>query len=149
MKERLAAALEKHPKERSSLIPLLQDVQEELGYLPPEAMKEVARHLNVPESAVYGVVTFYAQFYLTRQGRHRIKVCLGTACHVRGASELMRHLEDTLETKSGRTTADDRFTLEEVRCLGACALAPVITIDGDYHPKVTRRSAKRILKRYP
>jgi len=114
-----------------------------------EAMERVAEKTEIKRTQIWGVATFYTQFRFEPPGRHRIRVCLGTACHVRGASELMRHLEDTLDVKSGRTTADGRFTLEEVRCLGACALAPVITIDGDYHPKVPPRSAKRILKRYP
>lgn len=130
-------------------IGILQEINRELGYVPVEAMKRVAEKTEVKQTQIWGVATFYSQFRFEPPGRHRIRVCLGTACHVKGASELMRHLEDTLEVKSGHTTADGRFTLEEVRCLGACALAPVITVDGDYHPKVTRRSAKRILKRYP
>ena len=133
----------------NSCIAILQDIQRELGYVPVEAAERVAEKTEIRATQIWGVATFYRQFRFEPPGRHRICVCLGTACHVRGASELMKHLEDTLEVKSGRTTRDGRFTLEEVRCLGACALAPVITIDGDYHPKVTPRSAKRILKRYP
>ena len=133
----------------NSCIAILQDIQRELGYVPVEATERVAEKTEISATQIWGVATFYTQFRFEPPGRHRICVCLGTACHVRGASELMKHLEDTLEVKSGRTTRDGRFTLEEVRCLGACALAPVITIDGDYHPKVTPRSAKRILKRYP
>ena len=133
----------------SSCIAILQDIQREVGYVPVEAIERVAEKTEIRATQIWGVATFYTQFRFEPPGRHRICVCLGTACHVRGASELMKHLEDLLKVKSGRTTADGRFTLEEVRCLGACALAPVITIDGDYHPKVTPRSSKRILKRYP
>lgn len=133
----------------SNCIGVLQDIQREVGYVPVEAIERVAEKTEISATQIWGVATFYTQFRFEPPGRHSIRVCLGTACHVRGASELMKHFEDLLEVKSGRTTADGRFTLEEVRCLGACALAPVITIDNDYHPKVTPRSAKRILKRYP
>ena len=133
----------------NACIGMLQDIQRELGYVPLEAMERVAEKTEIGATQIWGVATFYTQFRFEPPGRHMIRVCLGTACHVRGASQLMSHLEEMLEVKSGRTTRDGRFTLEEVRCLGACALAPVITIDGDYHPKVTRRSAKRILKGYP
>jgi len=130
-------------------IAILQDIQRELGYVPVEAMERVAEETEIKATQIWGVATFYTQFRFEPPGRHRIRVCLGTACHVRGASEVMKRIEKDLDVRSGRTTADGRFTLEEVRCLGACALAPVITIDGNYHPKVTPRGVKRILKRYP
>ena len=146
MKERLAPVLERHPKERASLIPLLQDVQDELGYLPPEAMREVARHLNLPESNVYGVVTFYAQFYLTRQGRRRVKVCLGTACHVRGGGRVMEAVRKHLGIEPGGTTEDYQFSLERVACFGSCALAPVMVVDGKVYGKLTPSRAVRTIK---
>ena len=147
MGEKVAQVLEKHPRDRSSLIPLLQDVQDELGYLPPEAMEEVARHLNLPESAVYGVVTFYAQFYLTPQGRHRVKVCLGTACHVRGGRRIMDAVRRRLGIEPGETTPDYEFSLERVACFGSCALAPVMVVDGKVHGRCTPEKAKKVLSR--
>ena len=146
MKEKLAPVLEKHPKDRQSLIPLLQDVQDELGYLPPEAMKEIARYLNLPESAVYGVVTFYAQFYLTRQGRHRVKVCQGTACHVRGGRRVLDAVRRKLGVEPGETTPDYEFSLERVACFGSCALAPVMVVDGRVYGKLTPSRAVRIIE---
>ena len=144
--EKVAQVLEKHPRDRSSLIPLLQDVQDELGYLPPEAMEEVARHLNLPEGAVYGVVTFYAQFYLTPQGRHRVKVCLGTACHVRGGRRIMDAVRRRLGIEPGETTPDYEFSLERVACFGSCALAPVMVVDGKVYGKLTPRRATKIIE---
>ncbi len=146
MKEKLASVLENHPRDRSSLIPILQDVQDELGYLPAEAMKEVARHLRVPESTVYGVVTFYAQFYLTRQGRHKVKVCQGTACHVRGGKRVMDAVKKHLDIEPGGTTEDYQFSLERVACFGSCALAPVMVVDGKVYGKLTPARAVRIVE---
>ncbi len=146
MKEKLAPVLERHPRDRSSLIPLLQDVQDELGYLPPEAMREVARHLNLPESNVYGVVTFYAQFHLTRQGRHRVKVCQGTACHVRGGKGVMDAVRKRLGIEPGGTTPDYRASLERVACFGSCALAPVMVVDDKVYGKLTPRRAVKIIE---
>jgi NADH-quinone oxidoreductase subunit E len=127
------------------LIPILQDVQKVLGYVPREAMREIARFLNLPESTVYGVVTFYAQFYLTRQGKHRIKVCRGTACHVRGSARIMEVVKKKLGIKPGETTPDYRFSLERVACFGSCALAPVMVVDGKVHGRMTPQKAEKIL----
>ncbi len=131
--EKLDAVLRAHPKARHALIPLLQEAQAAFGYLPPEVLERVAGHANVPPSTVYGVATFYAQFYLTRQGRHNVKVCRGTACHVRGSAKLMSSSERRLGIKAGETTLDYEFSLERVACLGSCALAPVIVVDGKVH----------------
>jgi NADH-quinone oxidoreductase subunit E len=130
---------------RNELIPILQDVQKVLGYVPREAMREIARFLNLPESTVYGVVTFYAQFYLTRQGKHRIKVCRGTACHVRGSARIMEVVKKKLGIKPGETTPDYRFSLERVACFGSCALAPVMVVDGKVHGRMTPQKAEKIL----
>ncbi|MFC1498670.1 NADH-quinone oxidoreductase subunit NuoE [Verrucomicrobiota bacterium] len=135
----------KYQGERSELIPVLQDIQEMFGYVPREAMIETAGFLNVPDNVVYGVVTFYAQFYLVPQGRHKIKVCLGTACHVRGASKVMQSFEEKLGIKQGGTTADYQFTLERVACLGSCALAPVLVADGRVHGEMTAGKTEKLL----
>ena len=131
---------------REELIPVLQDVQDELGYLPAEARTAISRFLNVPESVVYGVATFYAQFYLTRQGKHKIKVCCGTACHVRGGDRIMQTLKRRLEIGVGETTPDYQFTLERVACFGSCALAPVVVIDDKVYGRMTSPKVGTILE---
>ena len=127
------------------LIPILQRVQAELGYLPGEAMAEIARFTGVPESRVYGVASFYAQFYLERQGRHKIKVCRGTACHVRGSARIMSALGEKLGIAPGETTPDYRFTLERVACFGSCALAPVVVVDDKVYGRMTPEKAVKLL----
>lgn len=147
MQEQLDDIFGHHAGERSDLIPILQDVQAAFGYVPAEAMVETARFLRVPESSVYGVVTFYAQFYLTRQGKHKVKVCQGTACHVRGGKSVMRAVAKKLGIRPGETTQDYEFTLERVACFGSCALAPVMVIDGKVYGRMTPRKAERLLEK--
>jgi NADH-quinone oxidoreductase subunit E len=127
--------------------PILQQVQAEFGYIPLEAMEATARHLGIPETAVYGVATFYAQFYLTRQGKHRIKVCRGTACHVRGGRGIMRTVRKKLGIGPGQTTEDYLFSLERVACLGSCALAPAMVVDDRVYGTVTPADAERLIDR--
>lgn len=147
VKEQIKDIFARYRCERSDLIPILQDVQEALGYIPAEAMKETAAFLGVPESVVYGVVSFYAQFYLTRQGRHRIRVCQGTACHVRGGRRIMRAVSKKLGIGPGETTPDYEFSLERVACFGSCALAPVMVVDGRVHGRMTPQKAEALLER--
>jgi len=147
--DRIAEVLPRHGRERGELIPILQDMQDAIGYLPPDAIRAVAEFLNVAESVVYGVVTFYSQFYLTRQGRHRVKVCEGTACHVRGSGDVRTAIERTLGVGSGSTTEDYRFSLERVACFGSCALAPVMVVDDRVYGNVTPEQAVEILEDYP
>ena len=132
--------------QRNELIPILQDVQEAFSYVPREAMTKIAHFLNIPESSVYGVVTFYAQFYRTRQGKHKIRVCQGTACHVRGGRRIMQAVEKKLGINPGETTADYKFSLERVACFGSCALAPVMVVNGKVHGRMTPQKAKKILE---
>jgi NADH:ubiquinone oxidoreductase subunit E len=120
-------------------------VQQELGYLPEEAVSEIARFLNISENEVFGVASFYAQFRFTRPGEHSIKVCLGTACHVRGGGRIMEEMERELGISSGGTTSDYKFGLERVACFGSCALAPVMVIDNKVHGRMTPGRAKEIL----
>ncbi len=148
MDPKLEAALSRHGRSRSDLIPILQDVQAALGYLPKEALAAVARHLNVPEAEVRGVASFYAQFYFEPQGRHRIRVCRGTACHVRGSARIRRMVERKLGVKEGETTPDMLFTYETVACLGACALSPVMVIDGTYYGRMSPERAEDVLREY-
>jgi NADH:ubiquinone oxidoreductase subunit E len=119
MDQELNEVFEKYEGKREELIPLLQDVQGKLGYLPAEARTAIGKFLNVPESVVFGVATFYAQFYLTRQGKHKIKVCRGTACHVRGGRRIMQAVQRKLGIKPGETTPDYEFSLERVACFGS------------------------------
>jgi len=126
----------------------LQAVQEEFGWLPPKALKMVAEHLNLPLARVLGVATFYAQFYFEPRGRHTIRCCRGTACHVRGAAEIIRAVEETLGVQDGQTTPDQSFSFETVACLGACALAPVVVIDERYYGKMTPEKVRELLARY-
>jgi len=133
---------------RGALISVLQGVQKEFGYLPERALDLIARELKLPPSRVYGVATFYAQFYLTPRGRHTIRICQGTACHVKGGKGILEAVERELDLEPGRTTEDLEFTLEIVRCIGCCSLAPVMVLDGKAFGQLTRERALRILRRY-
>ncbi|MGQ9531513.1 MAG: NADH-quinone oxidoreductase subunit NuoE [Desulfotomaculales bacterium] len=140
MKPELAAVKEILPayeKDRGRLIPILQEVQASLGYLPEEAMVEIARYLGIPASHVYSVASFYAQFRLQPLGRRRIAVCRGTACHVRGAPEILKELEALTGIREGETSEDLEYTLETVACIGCCALAPCLTVNGRVHGEMT------------
>ena len=145
MKKRLANILAQYKGEKGATIPVLQQVQQELGYLSEEAVSEVARFLNLSENEVFGVASFYAQFRFTRPGEHSIKVCLGTACHVRGGERIMEAMERELGIPSGETTGDYKFSLERVACFGSCALAPVMVIDNKVYGRMTPAKAKEIL----
>jgi len=133
---------------KGGLIPVLQGAQAIYGYLPKEVMVRIAKELKVPPSQVYGVATFYAQFRFTPRGRHIIRVCHGTACHVKGAERLSAELENRLGIKPGEATPDLRFTLENVACLGCCSLAPVIMINEDTYGNLTPDKIKDILDKY-
>jgi len=146
MDDLLQTIFQKHEPDRSRLIPILQDIQAAYGYIPREAMTGTARFLNITEAEVYGVVTFYAQFYLTRQGRHRVKVCIGTACHVRGADRILEAVQEKLGIETGETTEDFEFSTERVACFGSCALAPVMVVNGKVHARMTPRKAVALLE---
>jgi len=133
---------------KEMVIPILQKVQEHFGYLPRPAMEHVARRMRIPLSRLYGVTTFYAQFKLKPRGRNIIRVCKGTACHIQGSPKISERIEETLDVESGDTTEDLRFTLEEVACIGCCALAPVIMINDDPHGRLTPDKVKDILESY-
>lgn len=136
------------PKDRSSLIALLQDVQEAYGYLPEEQLKAIAEFVGIPLVTVYGVATFYNQFRLTPLGKNVIRVCRGTACHVKNSSNILTALETELSIKAGQTTRDKLFTLETVACIGACSIAPVININEEYYGRITVKEISKILNKY-
>jgi NADH-quinone oxidoreductase subunit E len=130
---------------KGGLISMLQRVQEEFGYLPEEALAKIAEFLHIPKSQVFSVATFYAHFYLTRRGDHLVRVCLGTACHVRGARDILETAQYRLGIKTGQTTPDYKYSLERVACVGSCALAPVMVVDDRIYPQVTTKRVIEIL----
>jgi len=132
----------------SDLISVLQQVQDSFGYLPPEAVEAISRRTRIPLSRIYGVVSFYAQFYTEPHGRHTIRVCRGTACHVRGGKRVIDAVKAELGIEEEQTTDDMMFTLQTVACLGACALGPVMVVDSTYHGNMDPRKALRVLQMY-
>jgi NADH-quinone oxidoreductase subunit E len=134
--------------DRSCLIPLLQDIQGKYNFLPESELKEIAEFLEMPLSRVYGVATFYNQFRLNPLGENVIKVCRGTACHVKNSANIFFNLETTLKVKAGETTRDKKFSIEVVNCIGACSIAPVITINEEYHGRISVKDISKILKPY-
>jgi NADH-quinone oxidoreductase subunit E len=148
MREAIGEILTRHGRGRDALIPILQDVQGELGYISPESVAAISRYLRISENEIFGVSSFYAQFRFTPPGRHSVKVCLGTACHVRGGSTLLSAVESSLGIACGETTPDRRYDLERVACLGCCALSPVVQIDSRIYSKITVNKLAELLKYY-
>lgn len=146
--EPLKEILSSYSAEQASLIPILQEAQERYGYLPHDILSEVADSLGLSLAKVYGVVTFYTQFHLQPRGKNVIRVCTGTACHVRGGADVLREIEKELGITSGGTTEDLEFTLETVACIGACGLAPVIMINDDTHGRLNANKVAAILEEY-
>jgi len=144
----IAAILAKHPASRGSLIPILQDIQEKIGYLSEDAVAELERRMGISANEIYGVATFYAQFRFSPPGQHTILSCQGTACHVRGGHQILKELEQRLGVAAGQTTRDGKFDLVRVACLGCCALAPVVAVDGKVHAQVTAKKIPSIIARY-
>ncbi|MBN1615367.1 MAG: NAD(P)H-dependent oxidoreductase subunit E [Deltaproteobacteria bacterium] len=140
--------IEKYKNKPGGLIPVLEEAQVTLEYLPVPVQKRIAKGLNLPLSRVYGVVTFYSFFTMTPRGKHTVRVCLGTACYVRGGKAIAETLEKEFGIKEGETTADRMFTYETVRCLGACGLGPVVVVDSDVHGRVKPSKVREILNQY-
>lgn len=140
--------IERHKTKPGSLIPVLEEIQETIGYLPKPVLDRVARGLGIPFSEVYGVVTFYSFFTMFPRGKHTVRCCLGTACYVRGGNKLLETLVDTLKIEPGETTDDRCFSLETVRCLGACGLAPVVVVDEDTHRQMKPSKIPGVLDAY-
>ena len=148
LKNKVDQVLQKHQQDKALLVDILQDIQAEIGYLPKEALEETSRGLEIPLSRVYSVATFFKAFSLKPRGRHLISVCMGTACHVRGAGKVLESLEEVLGVKRGETTSDLKFTLETVNCVGACALGPMVIIGEDYHGEMTPEAVESMLGNY-
>lgn len=144
--DKLPEIIGRYPKAKESLIPILQDIQKEYQYLPCEALIKTAEELELPLSKIFSVSTFYNAFSLNPRGETIIKVCTGTACHIRGARLIQDQIETMLGIKAGETTADQKFTLEVVACVGACAMAPVVITNDQYHGSVKVNTVKKLVK---
>jgi NADH-quinone oxidoreductase subunit E len=149
MKTGVAEILKEHEgAKRDHLIPILQEIQEKEGFLSPDALMDVGKHLGIPTSKIYGVATFYNQFRFEPKGKYHIQVCRGTACHVLGSATVLQSIEKGLKIKAGQTSRDGLFSIEVVACIGACGLAPVICVNGEFHARVTENSLKDIIEKY-
>lgn len=148
MHDQLAEVFKEYEGEKGAVIPVLQKVQEKLGYLSEEAVLEIAKFFRMTENEIFGIASFYAQFRFTRPGAHSVKVCLGTACHVRGGEQILEAVERELDVERGGTTKDFKFSLERVACFGSCALAPVMVVDKDVYGRLTTTKVKGILSKY-
>ena len=146
--EALIRICEEYDCNPDNLMPILQQAQELYGYLPIEVQTIIAEELNIPLAEVYGVVTFYAQFTLNPRGRYNIGVCMGTACYVKGAGEVLERIQKRLGIEPGGTTPDGRFSLEATRCIGACGLAPVMTVNEEVYGRLTPDEVDKILDKY-
>ena len=145
MPDEITAILSRHTGQKDELIPILQEVQEELGYLPADAMRKVAKFLRVTENTAFGVATFYAQFRFHPRAKNRVTVCRGTACHVRGSPRIVTEVEKLLGIKSGEITSDLEWGLETIACFGSCALAPVMVVNGNVYGRMTPARVAEIL----
>jgi len=145
---RVESILKRYDYQHSSLIAMLQDIQAEMKYLPEDALEHMAEKLEIPLTRVFRVATFYGAFSLTPKGRHQIQVCLGTACHVRGAGRIVDTLERQLKIKPGETTRNLRFSLDTVNCLGACAAGPIVVVNGEYSGEMSPLKMEKLLKQY-
>ena len=148
MENQVSQIVARHQADPGSVIAILQDVQQEFGYLPRPALECVARELAVPLSRVLSLATFYKAFSLKPKGRHPVHVCLGTACHVRGAQRVLEKFERELDLKSGQTSVDLAFSLDAVRCVGCCGLAPAVIVGEDVHGKITPAKVSGLIKKY-
>jgi len=146
--ERVDEIVNSYDSDKEFLIHVLQDISSEYGYLPEPCLRRITERLNIPLTEVFSVATFYKDFSLEPRGKHLIRVCLGTACHVRGASQVLSKMERRLSIEAGQTSRDLMFTLKTVNCLGACALGPVVMVDGEYHGQMTQAKVDRLLDRY-
>lgn len=144
----LRECIQKHKSERGCLMPILHEAQDIYGYLPSEVQTIIAEELNIPLAEVYGVATFYTRFSLQPKGKHRVSVCLGTACYVKGSDKILAAVEKELRISCGECTQDGRFSIESCRCVGACGLAPVMIVDEDVYGRMTPEQVPSVLEKY-
>lgn len=145
--ERLDEIIDRHDRDPAKLLAMLQDIQSEENYLPRDSLKELSKRLGVPLSRIYSLATFFAAFSLEPRGKHICTVCMGTACHVRGAPRLVEQVERDFGIGPGQTTADRKLTLETVNCVGACALGPLVILDGKYHGNMNSAKLDKVLSK--
>ena len=145
IKEEMVQILEKYTTDRDNLIQILNETQEKFGYIPKTSQLEISKYLNIPMAEVYGVITFYSRFTLEPKGKYAISVCLGTACFVKGSEQILNRLKDRLKIDVGQTTADGKFSIDATRCVGACGLAPVFTVNNEVHGKATVKKLDEVL----
>jgi NADH-quinone oxidoreductase subunit E len=148
MDKKVTAIVNKYNGDRGQLVSILQDIQAEYYYLPKESLIQVSETMDIPASRVYDVATFFRAFSLEPRGKHLINVCLGTACHVRGAARILEQIERSLAIKRGGTTKDRKFTLETVNCMGCCAVGPAVKIDGDYFGQMSTDKVDGVLTKF-
>lgn len=143
--EELEKILLQYKQDKDNLIQILNEVQEFYGYIPKKAQIEISNYLGIPMAEIYGVITFYSRFTLKPKGKYHIAVCLGTACYVKGSSKIMDRLKERLNIEQGETTKDGKFSIEATRCVGACGLAPVFTVNGEVYGKATVQKLDQVL----
>ncbi len=148
MKDRVSAIIKKYGKDKSQLVSILQDMQAEFNFLPRVELDQLSRKMDIPQSQIYSLATFFKAFSLKPRGKHIINVCLGTACHVRGTDLILESLERQLKINRGETTEDRNFTLETVNCMGCCATGPVVKIDAEYYGHMSNDKVEPMLKKY-
>lgn len=144
----LEKILTKYEKDKSNLIQILNEVQEYYGYIPMKAQEEISKYLSIEMAEIYGVITFYSRFTLKQKGKYHVAICLGTACFVKGSEKLLDTAKETLKIKEGETTSDGKFSLEATRCIGACGLAPVFTVNNEVYGKATPELMKKVIEEY-
>ncbi len=145
LKKEVKKILEVYTQEKDNLIPILNDIQVKYGYIPQIAQKEISEYLKIPMAEIYGVITFYSRFTLKPKGKYAISVCLGTACFVKGSEKIMERLKGRLKIKEGETTPDGKFSIDSTRCVGACGIAPVFTINGEVYGRATVKKLDEVL----
>lgn len=148
IKEDMVQILEKYTTDRDNLIQILNETQEKFGYIPKTSQLEISKYLNIPMAEVYGVITFYSRFTLEPKGKYAISVCLGTACFVKGSEQILNRLKDRLKIDVGQTTADGKFSIDATRCVGACGLAPVFTVNDEVYGNATPELLDKIIDEY-
>lgn len=148
LKEEVTDLLKNYSSDKDNLIKVLEDIQEKYGYIPQVAQLAVAEHLKMPLAEVYGVITFYSRFTTEPKGKYNVSVCLGTACFVKGSEKLLDKAKEMLKIEEGQTTADGKFSIDATRCIGACGLAPVFTINEEVYGKATPETMEKVIKEY-
>lgn len=148
LSEEMKELLKNYSQEKSNLIQILNEVQEKYGYIPNQSQIEISNYLNIPMAEIYGVITFYSRFTLKPKGKYNISVCLGTACFVKGSQALLDRLKERLQIQEGETTPDGKFSIDATRCVGACGLAPVFTVNNEVYGKATVKKLDEVLDEY-